>query len=169
MNTGTCSVGNMGSEQRFDYSALGDNVNLASRLEGQSKTYGVDIVVSDAVRSAAGEGFAVLELDLIRVKGRQEPARIHTLVGGGDAAADPGFAALRADHDAMLAAYRAQDWDAAEAARARCAEAVAAGPAWLPDGLDLAPLYRLYAERIAALRADPPSPDWDAVFEAKTK
>ncbi len=169
MNTGTCSVGNMGSEQRFDYSALGDNVNLASRLEGQSKTYGVDIVLSDAVRSAAGDGFAVLELDLIRVKGRQEPARIHTLVGDGDVAADPGFAALRADHEAMLAAYRGQDWDTAEAARARCAEAVAAGPAWLPDGLDLTPLYRLYAERIATLRADPPPPDWDAVFTAETK
>ena len=169
LHTGVCSVGNMGSAQRFDYSALGDNVNLASRLEGQSKTYGVDAVVSEAVRRAAGDAFAFLELDRIRVKGRREPVQIHTLAGDAAVRDDPGFQAFRADHDAMLAAYRAQDWDGAEAARARCAEAIAAGPAWQPGGLNLAALYDLYAARIAALRADPPPADWDAVFEAQTK
>src|SRR5256885_3684791 len=75
LNTGECCVGNMGSDQRFDYSVLGDNVNLCSRLEGQTKSYGVDIIASEATVTEA-PAFAVLELDLIRVKGKTRPARI---------------------------------------------------------------------------------------------
>jgi len=169
MHTGVCCVGNMGSEQRFDYSALGDNVNLGSRLEGQSKTYGVDAVLSEATRAEAAGSFAFLELDLIRVKGRSEPVQIHTLVGTFELEADSDYAAFARDHVAMIAAYRGQDWDTAEAACQRCADAVAAGPAWLPDGVKLAGIYDLYAERIATLRANPPGPDWDAVYNAETK
>ena len=88
LNTDTCCVGNLGSEQRFDYSALGDGVNLASRLEGQSKTYGVDVVLNETTLAPCGDRFATLELDLIRVKGKREPARIFTLVGDGDLTAD---------------------------------------------------------------------------------
>jgi adenylate cyclase len=169
MHTGVCCVGNMGSEQRFDYSALGDNVNLGSRLEGQSKTYGVDAVLSEATRAEAAGSFAFLELDLIRVKGRAEPVRIHTLVGTFDLEDDADYAAFAQDHAAMIAAYRRQDWDTAAAACQRCADAVAAGPAWLPEGVTLAGIYALYAERIADLRANPPGPDWGAVYTAETK
>ena len=169
LHTGVCCVGNVGSQQRFDYSALGDSVNLASRLEGQSKTYGVDIVVSEATRSQAGGEMAFLELDLIRVKGRREPARIFTLVGDGPLSGDPDWHAFESCHRAMLEAYRRQAWDEADAARLRCAETLAEGPSWLPTGVSLDTLYVLYGERIAALRADPPPADWDAVFTAQTK
>jgi adenylate cyclase len=169
LHTGVCCVGNMGAEQRFDYSVLGDNVNLTSRLEGQSKTYGVDIVVSEATRAASEADFATLELDLIRVKGRREPARIHTLLGGEELCADLDFRAFKGAHDTMLAAYRAQDWDGADAARVRCEAILAENPSWLPASVDLGGLYALYAERLATLRRTPPPPDWDAVFTAETK
>ncbi len=157
LNSGPCSVGNMGSERRFDYSALGDNVNLASRLEGQCKTYGVDVVLSEHTLSAAGEQPA-LELDLIQVKGRRHPVRIHTLVDGAEAAE---VAALRAAHAAMLRAYRTQEWDAVLEAVAACRR--------LPAAAGLQALYDVYAERVAALRTDPPGAGWDGVFEAQTK
>ena len=155
LNSGNVVVGNMGSDQRFDYSVLGDAVNLASRLEGQSKTYGVDIVVGETTRAAA-PGFAWLELDLIAVKGKAEAVRIHAL-----RAEAPGDAhrALAAVQDEMLAAYRAQRWDLAESALAR---AKAMAP-------DLAALWDLYAVRIADYRRDPPGADWDGVTIARTK
>src|SRR4029077_20342058 len=73
LNTGTCVVGNMGSDMRFDYSVLGDSVNLASRLEGQSKEYGFPIIVGSKTALAVKEKFAILELDFIMVKGKKEP------------------------------------------------------------------------------------------------
>ena len=81
VNTGECGVGNMGSKQRFDYSVLGDAVNLASRLEGQSKTYGVRTVVGPETAAQADGRFATLELDLIAVKGKEEAVRIFALLG----------------------------------------------------------------------------------------
>ncbi|MBM3542867.1 MAG: CHASE2 domain-containing protein, partial [Alphaproteobacteria bacterium] len=159
LNTGSCVVGNMGSDQRFDYSVLGDDVNLASRLEGQSKTYGLDNVVSEATLRAA-PGFAALEVDLLRVKGRGQPVRVFTLVGEAGLADDPAFAALAGHHGRMLAAYRARDWAGAEAALADCR--AAAGP-----GLDA--LYGLYASRLEDARANPPCPEWDGVYTAQDK
>jgi adenylate cyclase len=158
INTGDCVVGNMGSRQRFDYSALGDTVNLASRLEGQSRAYGVDIVVGSSTRSAAG-GLAAIELDLIVVKGKSEPERIHALLGGEDEARTPAFRDFAALHDRMLAAYRGQAWDEAVEISARCA---AARPT-------LSALYAMYEKRIAQYRAEPPGSDWDGVFVARSK
>ena len=158
INTGDCVVGNMGSRQRFDYSALGDTVNLASRLEGQSRAYGVDIVVGASTRAAAGD-VAAIELDLIVVKGKNEPERIHALLGDAGLACDPAFLAFGEDHARMLAAYRGQRWDEAEALAARC---TAARP-------PLAGLYAMYAKRIAQYRAEPPGDGWEGVFVAKSK
>jgi adenylate cyclase len=159
INTGICCVGNMGSDQRFDYSVIGDDVNLASRLEGQSKTYGVDIVLGERT-AAQAPGLATLELDLIRVKGKTQPVRIHALVGDESVAANPAFAALKAEHAALIAAYRRMDWRAArghlEACRAQAPEL-------------MQPFYALYAERIAGFEADPPPADWDGVYVALTK
>ncbi|MGH6903194.1 MAG: adenylate/guanylate cyclase domain-containing protein, partial [Geminicoccaceae bacterium] len=107
INTGQCVVGNMGSDQRFDYSVLGDSVNLASRLEGQSKTYAVPIIISEETQRLAPD-FAALELDLIAVKGKRQAVRIFALLGEPEMAASAAFARLRARHLEMLEAYRRQ-------------------------------------------------------------
>jgi adenylate cyclase len=159
LNSGDCCVGNMGSDQRFDYSVLGDDVNLASRLEGQSKTYGVNIVIGENTQAQVN-GFAVIELDLIKVKGKTRPVRIYGLLGDPAKAQDPAFKTFAERHAAMIAAYRAQAWDEAEAVAADC-RARAAGAL---DGL-----YDLYAERIADFRASPPGPHWDGVYVATSK
>ena len=158
INTGQCVVGNMGSDQRFDYSVLGDSVNLASRLEGQSKTYAVPIIISEEAQSLAPE-FASLELDLIAVKGKKEAVRIFALLGEPDVAESQAFGRLRALHLAMLEAYRGQRWDDARALLEDCRT--------LDDRLD--DLYDVYLTRIEALRQDPPGPDWDGVFVATSK
>ncbi|MSP49427.1 MAG: adenylate/guanylate cyclase domain-containing protein [Alphaproteobacteria bacterium] len=155
LNSGNAVVGNMGSDQRFDYSVLGDAVNLASRLEGQSKTYGVDIVVGETTKAAA-PGFAYLELDLIAVKGKLEAVRIHALRA---AEPDEAHQALSAVQDELLAAYRAQQWD-------RAASAIERARTMAPD---LSALWDLYTQRIADYRRDPPGADWDGVTIARTK
>jgi adenylate cyclase len=158
INTGECVVGNMGSVQRFDYSVLGDSVNLASRLEGQSKTYAVPIIISEQTQRLAPD-FASLELDLIAVKGKREAVRIFALLGDPEVAASEAFGALRGRHLAMLAAYRAQRWDEAQALLEECRA--------LDPRLD--DLYDVYAMRIQAMKLDPPGPDWDGVFVATSK
>jgi len=162
LNSGECCVGNMGSEQRFDYSVLGDNVNLASRLEGQSKGYAVDVVIGENTKNDV-EGFATLELDLIKVKGKNEAVRIFTLQGLEDIAQSPAFHTLKNSHDKMLAAYRSQNWDEAKKLIADCREQGAAA------GLKLDGFYDLYAGRIDEYIANPPGEDWDGVFVATTK
>jgi adenylate cyclase len=160
LNTGECCVGNMGSELRFDYSVLGDDVNLASRLEGQSKSYGVDIVIGENTQLRADD-FATLELDLIQVKGKTLPVRIFALMGDEALADDTTFQALLAKHGDMLAAYRAQDWTGMRELVAECRTRA--------PGLGLGPLYDLYDARCDVFEADPPGDDWDGVFIATTK
>lgn len=158
INTGFCCVGNLGSEQRFDYSVVGDEVNLASRLEGQSKTYGVPVVIGDRTRAAVPE-MATLELDWIRVRGKLRPVRIHALLGDARRAADPGFRELARAHDAMRSAYRGRRFGEARLLAQACRQA----------DPQLAPLYDLYLGRIDRLEEDPPGPDWDGVYTAETK
>ena len=109
INTGECVVGNMGSDERFSYTALGDAVNLAARLEGQSKVYGVPIILGEATRAAA-PSWAALELDLVLVKGKAEAVRIYALLGDAAYARTAAFQDLEERHAAMLARYRARDW-----------------------------------------------------------
>ena len=159
LNSGICCVGNMGSEQRLEYSVLGDTVNIASRLESLSPAYGVDLVIGEETASGAAE-FALLELDRVRVKGKVLPIRIYTGLGDRTVAATPEFQQLRDAQSRLLTHYRAKEWDQAEAALAECR---ALAPALL------AGLYELYEKRIAHYRIDPPPADWDGVYEAKTK
>ncbi|KAB1072676.1 CHASE2 domain-containing protein [Methylobacterium planeticum] len=161
INTGRCVVGNMGSDLRFDYSVLGDPVNLASRLEGQTKTYGVRIILGATAAAAVAERFALLELDRIRVKGKRDAEVISTLLGDDATRAAPDFRSLAEAHGAMLAAYRGRDW----AGASECLDACRARAA----GFDLAGLYDLYDERIARFTAAPPPDGWDGVHVAETK
>lgn len=159
INTGPCSVGNMGSRQRFAYSALGDGVNLASRLEGQTKAYGVNILVGENTRSAVPE-FAMLELDLIRVKGKEKPVRIFTLLGDESLAKSEAFKRWTTAHNGFLAAYRAADFGCA-AQELKTAREASSGR--------LDAYYDLFSIRIADHIKIPPPEGWDGVFVAKEK
>ncbi|THD54975.1 MAG: CHASE2 domain-containing protein [Bradyrhizobium sp.] len=161
LNTGTCVVGNMGSNLRFDYSVLGDSVNLASRLEGQSKEYGFPIIVGSKTALAVKEKFAILELDFIMVKGKKEPEVIYAIAGREDTAQSGRFQRLRNLTIEMLACYRGRDWEGALAAieRGRLTD----------DANTLELLYDLYEARILGYRKNPPPEDWNGAFALLTK
>jgi len=161
LNTGTCVVGNMGSDQRFDYSVFGDSVNLASRLEGQSKEYGFPIIVGSRTALAVKDKFAILELDFIMVKGKKEPEVIYAIAGREDTAQSGRFQRLRNLTIEMLACYRARDWEGALAAIARGRKTDEA------NSLEL--LYRLYEVRIRDYIENPPPQDWNGAFALLTK
>jgi adenylate cyclase len=161
LNTGVCVVGNMGSDLRFDYSVLGDSVNLASRLEGQSKEYGFPIILGSRTALAVKDKFAILELDFIMVKGKKEPEVIYAIAGREDVAQSARFQRLRNLTIEMLACYRSRDWEGALEAIERGRKTDQA------HGLEL--LYKLYEARIRGYQENPPPPDWNGAFALLTK
>lgn len=161
INTGPCVVGNMGSDLRFDYSVLGDPVNVASRLEGQSKLYGVKVVLGAATAAAIADRYPVLEIDRVRVKGKSEPETLFTLVGDEVFRTSEPFATLSARHAAMIGAYRARRWDETHAIAQECRA--------LAQGLRIDALYALYAERAETFGREPPPADWDGITIATAK
>lgn len=160
LNSGPAVVGNMGSELRIDYSVLGDTVNLAARLEGQSKAYGVDIVIGEHTQADIPE-LATLFLDNIKVKGKTEAVTIYCLVGNEAVAESRDFNTLKQFHDQMIEAYLAQDWNKAIKRLKECR--------LLCSPYNIDGFYDLYESRILAYQAESPGEDWDGVFVATSK
>jgi adenylate cyclase len=156
INTGEMRVGNMGSRFRVAYTALGDAVNLGSRLEGITKEYGVGIIVGETTRSMV-EGIFFRELDLVRVKGKNRPVAIFQPLGSEADVEDDLRHEVGLFHE-FLSEYRNQRWERAVP---------------LLDGLRRqapeARLYGLYAERLDYFRHNPPPTDWDGAFVFKSK
>jgi len=154
VHTGLVVAGNLGSQNRLNYTVIGDSVNLSARLEGLTRKYQVPNIVSDASRADA-PGFVYRELDLVRVAGKREPVRIFEVMGR---AGEVDAATLKSvdSFAQMLAHYRAQEWDKAQA----ILDTLRAG---LEPAADNASLYSVYATRIAELRQQDLPADWDAV------
>jgi adenylate cyclase len=161
LNTGRCVVGNMGSDLRFNYSVLGDAVNLASRLEGQTKTYGLPIVIGSQTAEAARDVYAVLEIDRIAVKGKLQPETVHALLGRDDVARGEPFAELQRLFGEVLTLYRDRDFEAAARAVVRCRPAA--------EAFGLARVLDIYSIRIASFQQEAPPLDWNGVFVLDTK
>ena len=161
LNTGNVVVGNMGSDTRFNYSVFGDSVNLASRLEGQTKEYGFPIIVGSKTALAVKDEFAILELDFIMVKGKKEPEVIYAIAGREDVARSERFQRLRNLTIEMLACYRNRDWDGALEAIGRGRKS--------DEAQVLSNLYRLYEARIRNYQENPPPEDWNGAYQLLTK
>ena len=160
LNTGLASVGNFGSTQRFTYSCLGDAVNLASRLEGQCKTYGVGVIIGHKTREAI-EGYATLEIDLVTVKGKTEPERVYALLGDASLAKSPAYAALIEQQDEFLRLYRSGAFAEALEMIGTC-QAAADAAGWRQR------YYETMRGRLDELIDDSPV-DWKGVYVAKDK
>jgi adenylate cyclase len=161
INTGRCIVGNLGSDLRFNYSVLGDPVNVASRLEGQTKSYGVPIIIGSKTGEKAKEKFATLEIDLVTVKGKTESETIYTLLGREEVASDIRFQELRKLWSTMIYCYRSRDWEGALEAIDLCRSA--------ENNFGLGMLFDLYSTRIQAFQASAPPADWTGIVVAETK
>jgi adenylate cyclase len=153
VNTGSCCVGNLGSSVRFDYSVIGDEVNIASRLENLCKTYGVSNVVGERTLGMTND-LPALELDAVQVKGRTRSTRVYTLLAP-LRAGESELAQLTRTHQQFLIAYRRQRWEEAERFLDQC-RAIGIG--------SLDTCYETFRSRIELLRSTVLPPDWDGSF-----
>lgn len=156
LNSGNMSVGNMGSEFRMAYTVLGDAVNLGSRLEGLTKEYGATVIVSESIKEAVPE-FEYLELDMVRVKGKDRPVTIYQPLGF-SVELDKAVRSEAKRFSQALKMYRQRDWDTAEREIFNLSTLNA-----------LRKVYKLYLDRIMYFRNNPPGDNWDGVFVYTTK
>jgi adenylate cyclase len=165
INTTSAAVGFVGSSHLFNYTALGDGVNLASRMEGANKLYGTRILISESTAERVRDRFVLRKVDVLRVKGKRRPMAVYELLaergpegGIGANAGMNGHEALVKGYESAFARYQRGEWEAAEQ------ELVELQRTFLDD----TPTQAL-RRRIAALRQAPPAADWDGVYEAKEK
>jgi adenylate cyclase len=153
LNSGCAVVGNMGSRKRFDYTAMGDTVNLASRLEGACKQYNVPILVGDATYELVKEGVVAREVDLIRVVGKKRPVRVYQIIGEKGELSVAQIEKMNIFNQA-IESYRHRQWEKAMALFQK-----------LEDDM----LSKMYLSRCLSFEQFPPSDTWDGVFELKSK
>jgi adenylate cyclase len=153
LNTGPMSVGNMGSDRIFDYTVMGDNVNLGSRLEGSNKQYGTHIIISEYTEACVRDQLVCRELDLVTVKGKELPVQIYELVG---ALTDENRGRIELFMQG-LEDYKKMAWQSALGFFEKAIEIGNDGPS------------KTYAERCKMFIEDPPGDDWDGVFRMTTK
>lgn len=160
INTDTVVVGNMGSSQRFDYTCLGDGVNLASRLEGQSKPYGVKIVLGPKTAEYVKDEYFVLELDKIAVKGKKEGVVIYTVLSGPESNSQSKWSAAKQRHENMLQCYRDKKWNGAKKIIVTLMGEF---------GGQMDQYYRNWLERIDEMQNKQLPDNWDGTYVATSK